>query len=229
MIELRLGTPIFNGTQDCPSCTASALRTQSRTRPLRLLDTYGHHATICSCDDGSTRRHNALRNRLYKLLSPQYYSINARSEWRVPQDAHKPEGDQRSLDIYVHDPSFDEHPHAFDVSVVSPHSRNTGWRSRSSTQKILQAASTKERTYRDVCSPNTSVPLHPMIWDVYGRISSGTVRGLQLVSDFLSSRTGRCPASIRLQISTILTCLILRYTALSVNRRRIHASLAPLH
>lgn len=107
MTELRLGNRLYNGTQQFPSCCSSAARhgaRHSRSRPIPLLDAYGHHATVCSCEDGSTRRHNALRNGLFKLLGHRY-SINAQTEWR-PQDAHKPEAEQRRIDIYIDEPSF---------------------------------------------------------------------------------------------------------------------------
>ena len=61
-IELRLGHPIFKGTDPCLSCTASQQRKTEHhillcTRSIPALDAYGHHATVCSCDDGSTSRH----------------------------------------------------------------------------------------------------------------------------------------------------------------------------
>ena len=108
MIELRLGIPIFKGTDPCPSCTSSQQRETEhhlplRTRPIPALDAYGHHATVCSCDDGSTRRHDLLQNRHLSFLSPYPNTVNAMSALRVPQDRGKPQAEQRKIDVYVDD------------------------------------------------------------------------------------------------------------------------------
>ena len=84
MVLHRLGNPVFPGDSVCLLCRRSNRRNEI------LLDQYGHHASVFPCADGSTRRHNSLRDFLYNYIRCNGMGLTVRKEEPLPQDTHLP-------------------------------------------------------------------------------------------------------------------------------------------
>lgn len=143
MIALRLGNPLFSGTQPCNFCRTA------NYRHIPTLDTFGHHAAVCPCADGSVHRHNSLRDHLISELSSFAIGLRPPREWSFPQDASNPPEARRRLDVYIEDSQFRPRPVGFDVTLISPHS--APYCSNSSCDPLTAlylAEDTKDRKYR---------------------------------------------------------------------------------
>ena len=89
---------------------------------------------------------------------------------------------------------------------------------------LIESGSTVQGVPRSSAIPKQSLfcsIVLPFEGYIYGASGPGTQRGLHIVADYIATRTGNSPVHERLRLGTILTSLVLQYTALSVNRRRI--------
>ena len=214
MVELRLGNPLFSGGQPCHRCASK------KYRRVPLLDVYGHHATVCPVSEGSTRRHNTLRDDVITLLTHKAFFLSVQREWTFPQDDDKAPASRRRLDFYTHDPAFDPSPQGFDVTVISPHSQPYVTSARTKGYALVSAEDSKIQKYGDLCTER-GITLRPMAIDVYGATGPGFGTAADMISAYLSSKRGTSPATERRQLITQLSSLVLQQTAVSVNRRRL--------
>lgn len=75
--DLRLGERKFSGVRPCGSST------RARYSQVPVLDDFGYHAMACAVNDGSTSRHNALRDVLDILIFKQP-PLCLKREWKFP-------------------------------------------------------------------------------------------------------------------------------------------------
>ena len=98
MVLMRTGNPLFNGSTSCLLCR------RSNRQQEQPLDIYGHHASVCPCAEGSTRRHNSLRDFLFNYIRHNGIGLTVRKEEPLPQDNALPWNERRRLDLFIDDP-----------------------------------------------------------------------------------------------------------------------------
>lgn len=115
MIQLRLGNPVFNGTQPCPRCTLS------RSVSPPWLDPLGVHATTCPSLEGYVRRHNHLRDKLITNLRHPSIGLRPSKEFMFPCETDLPPYERHRMDILIDDLELSLRPQAIDLFIVSPY------------------------------------------------------------------------------------------------------------
>ena len=245
MVKLRLGVPLFSGTQRCSHCAVTDA----------LLDVYGHHASICRTGTGNVRRHDTLRDALAVEIrnTARNYGITVRTEQRFEDPdlsnidpaqltasqrrRHQRALDRRAtgsseqpneqlrMDVFVDDIGFAPTPQGFDVAIISPHSTVAGYTPRSTRPArfhIVRKEQEKQTHYRFLCRQE-NMELYPMVIDTYGCIGDGFDKGAQRIANFLALKNGTSPLTEKQNLLTRLTCLVVKYVAVCVNSRLVQS------
>ncbi len=116
MVDIRLGQPLYSDTTYCPQCA-------TRPGPTPLLDPLGRHALMCRVAEGTTRRHNTLRDTVISIVSRPPLCQPSRPEVTLPRFlyTHLP----KRVDILVAStPDFHPAPLALDVTIRCPYARH---------------------------------------------------------------------------------------------------------
>ena len=95
-----LGAEVFSEDSKCPFCHHD----QGRS---------GHHATVCKVNGDLTRRHNAIRDTIFRMASQAALSPHLEKPYILPGIK------QKLADLYIPNWSRGE-PLAMDITVVSP-------------------------------------------------------------------------------------------------------------
>ncbi|CAE8623744.1 unnamed protein product [Polarella glacialis] len=195
--------------QWCPLCDA-------------VLDSRGHNSRMCCAGGDRTRRHNGLRNRMFRGavragLHPELERPGLLLPSR-PGDINQNEQAQRPADVYL--PCFTGGlPAALDFAVTAPQRQET---LTQATVTALAAASDydrKKRSFRgteEACR-NQGVTFLPVVIETTGAWSEDATSVLLLMAKAMAVRSGRA-AKEELQE-------LLQSAAVSVRRANARACL----
>ncbi len=215
MVDVRIGNPLFSGATSCPFCNMSE---KTANTPL---DLHGQHASTCSRAEGTTSRHNDLRDWLFRSLKTLVPHLHIEREKTLMQDEHLPRTSQRKYDLFISDLSVSPRPQAYDLTIISPHSepyvRNAG---RNPTWAVQSAERKKIRKYGP-SSTEKQIEFHPLAMDLYGCIGPTFDPGLHSVISLIAQRRGTSPITERSNLLTKMMSRALQLTAVAINRRRL--------
>ncbi len=116
MVDIRLGQPFYSGTTVCPQCATCP-------GPNPLLDPLGRHALMCKVAEGTTRRHNALRDTLIHILSRPPFCQPSRREATLPRILHTHLPNRVGI-LVASTPDFHPAPLVLDVTIRCPYARH---------------------------------------------------------------------------------------------------------
>ena len=215
MVLMRIGNPLFNGSTSCLLCR------RSNRQQEQPLDIYGHHASVCPCAEGSTRRHNSLRDFLFNYIRHNGIGLTVRKEEPLPQDNALPWNERRRLDLFIDDPRIGDSPFAIDITVVSPHSHPFCTFPHSRRGETLRYRElTKLHKYLEACTQD-GIRFAPLAMDIYGAIGPNAYQALSPITDQIAKLKGTNPDTEKYRLMLSLSSLVTQKTALAFNRRQL--------
>ena len=196
---LWLGLPICQDKIRCRYCDV-------------MMDKYGAHASTCKHGPNIVRRHNRIRNYLYRKMKEAGYACELEKKKLDSKDGKRP------ADIYVHS-LINNKPTAIDVSVTSSVQKKIV---RMKTKNIYEAADrqvqTKLNKYEDMVLRNT-IKFIPFVIETFGGFCEQARNLLRRLAHDLREKTKRAFSVIMSQLQKCICVRIWKSTVEAVQER----------
>ena len=195
-----LGIPLINSHTKCRLCN-------------KIIDSFGAHTITCNYGGSLVKRHNYIRNFLYRKCRQAGYIVELEKKHVCVKDGSKP------ADIWVQN-LFDNKPTAIDVSITSPTQDKIVNHCR---KQVFAAAKLVEKQKKEKYAPlieKGEVCFIPFVAEAYGGISAEAMKFIKRLASDLRDRT-RQPASII--IANLMKCISIRIWKSNVEAFNIRA------
>ena len=164
------------------------------------MDKYGAHAMTCKHGSNIVRRHDRIRNYLYRKMKEAGYCCQMEKKRLCEENGNKP------ADIYV-DCLIDNKPTAIDVGIASPVQqsiiKNNNPKEFAAAEQLIKI---KTRKYESLIQQN-KVCYVPFVLEAFGGISGPARKIIKRLCHDLVTRTRR---SYSVLMTTIQKCIVVR-------------------
>ena len=203
--HLRYGWSIFDTNFDdkCIDCG-------------EVIDKYGIHCLHCGQYGGWTRRHNAIRDCIFRWAQKAQVGVIKEKNGLLLENNRKPG------DIFV-DSYIDGVDYAFDVTVTSPYKSDV---IKDSSRDILAAAEIAckdkyNKYWFDINNDNVNWKFQPLSFEATGGFDKPPILLIGKLADAISARYGIPSQIVRKSISDELSIIITRGSARLILRRLV--------
>ena len=182
-----LGVPLINKHTKCKKCDM-------------IVDKYGAHTITCNRGMSLSKRHNYIRNFLYRKCLDAGYVTYLEKKHIDTSSGKKP------ADIWVQH-LINNKPTAIDVSITSPTQVTIV---KDNNKSIFKAAKIVEKQKKSKYSDTIEkgeVEFIPFVVEAFGGISSEAMKFLKRLSSDLRDRTRQAQSVI---ISNLMKCITVR-------------------
>ena len=199
-----LGIPLVQENTKCRFCD-------------RILDKYGAHTITCNKGGSHIKRHNYIRNFLFRKCKEAGYVAELEKKHICTHDGKKP------ADLWLQN-LVNNKPTAVDVSITSPtqlsivHDRLKG---------IFKAAKIVEAQKKYKYAPTIAkgdIEFIPFVLEAYGGISTEAMKLIRRLASDLRDRTRRPKSIIMANIMKCLTVRVWKANVESFNLRTFSPS-----